>query len=606
MNSNKGGKGYILDDELKFLHKGDNPIQNSVRAGVEAGRNALNNAGNNIRNIINRSGADTTGARVTDSVFGKGMQSPDYILGVRNKPAGGINAVGGLNNNWGFNKNGNSLSDNGFNKNVQSLPDNGFGIQSPNSIYNANNAKNNRKSAPKNNVTYEDDTSANMGPGIARNNSAMIDYGNYSFDPDTDYMALIIEAEKNGDYNAARYYENLRNAKIAAGFGGVYQPTNYYNYQSEYDDKIADLRSKLENYEEFSYDPEGDDNYKNLANVYHKNALDAQSNALAQAAAANGGRLGSNAMIAASLGYADQMSQFEGEIPGLRQAAYNMYLNDKADLRNSMNDYINAENQAYNRWADDLERRYGFSRDEIADAKEERNFNRGVFESDRGFDRGVFESDRGFDRGVFESDRTYDLADREMTNVEKVSDAEINNMLRSSAMQESMMVGYITAGAAKQLGIPEGTPIADVVIQIADRLGVFPDEVAKKLGFESGGPTLDAKALAETIKMNDWQRKNSSGGGSSSGGVNYSSGGGSSKGASSGGVNYSSGGGSSAKTGGTSGGGSQYNSAAKNLIGQNSGVYGTDFTKIVSDYSKANGLDEDKLTEEIAKELGIK
>ncbi len=160
-----------------------------------------------------------------------------------------------------------------------------------------------------------------MGPAIAKDDSHNINYGNFDFDPNTDYMAKRIEAEKAGDFNAASYYERMRNSKIASGFGGKYQPTYDLNYKSKYGEKISGLRDKLENYDSFSYDLESDENYNALKNVYHKNALEAQKNALAQAAAANGGRLSSNAIIAASLGYGNKMSQLEGEIPQLRQAA---------------------------------------------------------------------------------------------------------------------------------------------------------------------------------------------------------------------------------------------------------------------------------------------
>ncbi|MEO1660899.1 MAG: hypothetical protein AAFR51_07925 [Pseudomonadota bacterium] len=57
---------------------------------------------------------------------------------------------------------------------------------------------------------------------------------------------------------------------------------------------------------------------------------------------------------------------------------------------------------------------YGMKRDGVADARDARNFERGVMESDRGFgfqteraNRSDMESDRGFDRGVVENDRTY-------------------------------------------------------------------------------------------------------------------------------------------------------------------------------------------------------
>ena len=191
--------------------------------------------------------------------------------------------------------------------------------------------------------------------------------GNYDIDPNEDYMSGYNKSLAVGDLNAAAEYERKRNAKIEAGYGNGYSPTYNLNYKSKYDDKIEALRGDLENYKKFSYDPMKDDAYKSLVGVYNKNALNASKNAMTQAAIQNGGRLSSNAMVAASLAYGDQMSQLQAEIPQLREAAYNMYLNEKNDKRNLMNDYISAENENYGRWSDNYNRMYQNARDLIGD-----------------------------------------------------------------------------------------------------------------------------------------------------------------------------------------------------------------------------------------------
>lgn len=175
--------------------------------------------------------------------------------------------------------------------------------------------------------------------------------------PNTNYMQNMLDSEKAGDYNSAAYWERMRNEKIKNGYGGGYAPTSFYNYNSKYGDKIADLRDQYENYKDFSYNPLQDDAYKSLANVYSKNASDAAANALGQAAAANGGRMSSNALIASNLAYQNKMAGLEAEIPALRQAAYDMYLGGKNDLRTSLNDYMYQEQQDYARWENDLDRR---------------------------------------------------------------------------------------------------------------------------------------------------------------------------------------------------------------------------------------------------------
>lgn len=322
-------------------------------------------------------------------------------------------------------------------------------------------------------------TPPNAGPSIAGNDKTAIKYGNYNFNPDVNYMQLMIDAEKSGNYNLAKYYENMRNAKIAGGFGGVYKPTNIYNYKSQYDEKINQLREDIENYEDFSYNPEKDQNYINLANVYHKNAQRAQNNALAQAAAMNGGRLSSNAIIAASLGYGDQMSQLEGEIPQLREAAYNMHLNNKADKRAMLNDYLTAESQDYSRWNDELNRRYGVTRDTIADTKDERNYNTSVDNYNREYDFKI-----------------------------KQFEYQVDQALKNEAVVQSQLVGYVTDEASKILGVPVGTPTLQAIesfksrqLQAVGLMGDMPSSIAVEYGVNSGA-TLDSKALSETSRIN--------------------------------------------------------------------------------------------------------
>ena len=53
--------------------------------------------------------------------------------------------------------------------------------------------------------------------------------GSSSFDAGTDYQKLIDEAASRGDYAAAAQYEQQRNNKIDAGYGGDYQKTNNYS-----------------------------------------------------------------------------------------------------------------------------------------------------------------------------------------------------------------------------------------------------------------------------------------------------------------------------------------------------------------------------------------
>ena len=70
-----------------------------------------------------------------------------------------------------------------------------------------------------------------------------------SFNSKTDYQAKINDAVSRGDYSSAAKYEQQRNAKIDAGYGGSYQKTNnyskYLNGGSSSGSKLPTLSSNL-------------------------------------------------------------------------------------------------------------------------------------------------------------------------------------------------------------------------------------------------------------------------------------------------------------------------------------------------------------------------
>ncbi len=212
---------------------------------------------------------------------------------------------------------------------------------------------------------------------------------NYDIFPNTNYMADGLNAEREGRFNDAAYFFGMHDAKIDAGLGGGYAKFNPYRYNSKNADKIADLRDRWENYDDFSYDPTEDEAYKALAGVYSKNAKDASANALGLAAAANGGQMSSNAVIASNLAYQNKMAGLEAEIPQLRELAYRMYLGDKEDLRTTLNDYMYQEEQDYNRWENDLNRRIENQKyaNDMRKAEEQTTYNRNKAEEQEAYNR---------------------------------------------------------------------------------------------------------------------------------------------------------------------------------------------------------------------------
>lgn len=264
---------------------------------------------------------------------------------------------------------------------------------------------------------------------------------NYDIYPNTNYAADALKAEKEGRFNDAAYFWGMRDQKIDAGLGGNYAKYNPYQYNSKYADEISDLRDKLENAESFRYNPLEDEAYQNLANVYSKNASDASANALAQMAAANGGRLSSNAAIASDLAYQNKMAGLEAEIPGLRQLAYDMYQGDLARTRESMNDYIMQDYTDYARWNSDLERRIDNQKyqNDLERQAEQTAYDRAKDEEQTAYDRRISEEQTAYDRKTSENQTAYDRA-----------------------IEEVRTFGTpVTKETAELLGVPQGTLIAD-------------------------------------------------------------------------------------------------------------------------------------------------
>ena len=318
---------------------------------------------------------------------------------------------------------------------------------------------------------------------------------NYDIYPNTNYAAAALKAEKEGRFNDAEYYWGMRDEKIDSGYGGNYAKYNPYQYDSKYEDKIADLRNQFENYEDFSYDPMKDEAYKSLANVYSKNARDASANAMAQAMAANGGRGSSNAMIAANLAYQNKMAGLEAEIPALRQAAYDMYLGDLSRLRTTMGDYIAQDESDYARFSDNLGRRienqkylnewnrdnerYEYEKDTKAKQQEFDNaYNMYVTTGMANDKQGDL---LGVNPGTMTADSYKWLQDHNLTREEIKATNEYRNAelaLRredaeyNRAIMEIETMGKVTTQAtADKLGVPIGTSSAQA-LQAADDIAL--------------------------------------------------------------------------------------------------------------------------------------
>lgn len=100
-------------------------------------------------------------------------------------------------------------------------------------------------------------------------------------------------------------------------------------------------------------------------------------------------------------------------ITSLLPQAYNRYRDTVGDQyqanRNQINDLATLLGLTSDTNQQRLDNQYRNDQANYQQSVDNRNYNRGVLESDRNYNRGILESDRNYNRGVLESDRNYGL-----------------------------------------------------------------------------------------------------------------------------------------------------------------------------------------------------
>lgn len=125
-------------------------------------------------------------------------------------------------------------------------------------------------------------------------------------------------------------------------------------YQSQWNSKINDYLSQIENRDPFSYNFNEDGLYQMFKDQYIQQGQMAMMDTMGQAAAMTGGYGNSYAQTVGQQAYNQQLAQLNNIIPDLYQMAYNRYRDEGQDLLNMYNMYMDLENQDYGRYQDNL------------------------------------------------------------------------------------------------------------------------------------------------------------------------------------------------------------------------------------------------------------
>lgn len=125
-------------------------------------------------------------------------------------------------------------------------------------------------------------------------------------------------------------------------------------FQSRYDGTIQDTLNKILNGEKFSYDFNADPLYQQARDKYKAMGQSAMMDTMGQAAALTGGYGNSYAAAAGQQVYQQTAGQANDIIPQLQQAAYERYLNERADLKDQLGLLSGLEQNDYGRYRDNV------------------------------------------------------------------------------------------------------------------------------------------------------------------------------------------------------------------------------------------------------------
>ena len=214
-------------------------------------------------------------------------------------------------------------------------------------------------------------------------------------------------------------------------------------YKSAYSDTINSLVDRAVNREAFNYDPATDAAYQSYARQYMRMGDEAARDTLADVSAQSGGLASSYAVTAAQQARDQYNQALTDKIPSLMEAAYAKYRDEYNDTLAGISTLQGLDDSMYNRYA-----------------------------TDREYNRGVYESDRDFQESVRQYNQNYDL---------DKNSAEFERMLNTWTT-----LGYATKKVAQYFGVKEGTMTNDASYRAA-QLALQQSSGGRGGGGRSGG-----------------------------------------------------------------------------------------------------------------------
>lgn len=124
------------------------------------------------------------------------------------------------------------------------------------------------------------------------------------------------------------------------------------SYNSKYGQQLDGLLNQIMNPKKFTYDFNGDELFKYYADLYTQNGKQASMDAIGQASALTGGYGNSYAQQVGQQTYDEYLRNLYDKGMDFRNAAYQQYQDEQANLYNQYNTLYQTDQGEYTRWAD--------------------------------------------------------------------------------------------------------------------------------------------------------------------------------------------------------------------------------------------------------------
>lgn len=211
-------------------------------------------------------------------------------------------------------------------------------------------------------------------------------------------------------------------------------------YTSRYSDALDNILNQIQNPKEFKYEFNGDNLFKNYADLYSQYAKQGMMDAMGQAAALTGGYGNSYAQELGQQQYQQAMLPLYERGMELRNAAYQQHQDQRSDLMNQYSVIGNQENTDYARY-----------RDLMGDWQNEENQAYNRYTNERDFDYGQYQNDLNYWTGLAQVENAaYQTEQQRLEAIRQYNQDFAENKRRYDQEWEHQMA--LEAAAAAEAG----------------------------------------------------------------------------------------------------------------------------------------------------------